>query len=261
MNLQTMTDADLAELLYAKTLLENPGLAARISNAIGTPIEKGLSMLPEGANHIIVTTTRKALEMGLDVAMSTLNEQPQHSANGWHKAFAGLSGAAGGMFGLPALAIELPVSTTIILRSIAAIARSEGENIKSPETRLACLEVFALGGASGSDDAVESGYFAVRAALAKSLSEAAQYIAANGVAQKTAPPLVRLLTQIAARFGVPVTQKAVAQSLPVVGAAGGALINTLFMDHFQNMSRGHFIVRRLERTYGVAVVKVAYLQL
>lgn len=172
-----------------------------------------------------------------------------------------MSGAAGGAFGLPALAIELPVSTAIILRSIADIARSEGESIKSPEARLACLEVFALGGSAANDDAVESGYFTVRAVLAKSLSEAAQYMAANGVAQKTAPPLVRLLTQIAARFGIPVTQKAVAQSLPVVGAAGGALINTLFVDHFQNMSRGHFIVRRLERVYGTETVKLAYLKL
>jgi hypothetical protein len=56
-----------------------------------------------------------------------------------------------------------------------------------------------------------------------------------------------------------VTQKAIAQSLPVVGAAGGALINTLFIDHFQNMSRGHFVVRRLERKYGADVIKQAYL--
>ncbi|UJS24767.1 EcsC family protein [Thiothrix winogradskyi] len=256
-----LTQADLADLQYAKTLLENPGLAARISNAVGTPIEKGLAMLPEGANEMIVTTTRKALETALDFALYTLDEEPQRSTNWLHKTFAGLSGAAGGAFGLPALAIELPVSTAIILRSIADIARSEGESIKSPEARLACLEVFALGGSAANDDAVESGYFTVRAVLAKSLAEATQYLAVHGVAQKTAPPLVRLLTQIAARFGIPVTQKAVAQSLPVVGAAGGALINTLFVDHFQNMSRGHFIVRRLERVYGTETVKLAYLKL
>jgi hypothetical protein len=253
-----MTDADLADLYYAKTLLENPSLAARISNAIGTPIEKGLAMLPEGAHDMIITTTRKALESALDFAIATLDEQPQPSANWLHKTFAGVSGAAGGAFGLPALAIELPISTTIILRSIADIARSEGESIQLPETRLACLEVFALGGSSQQDDAVESSYFAVRAALAKSLSEAANYMATNSMAQKTAPPLVQLLAKIAARFGIPVTQKAIAQSLPVVGAAGGALINTLFMDHFQNMSRGHFIVRRLERNYGEATVRRLY---
>ncbi len=256
-----LTQADLAELRYAKSLLENPGLAARISNAVGTPIEKGLAMLPEGANDIIITTTRKALETALEFALSTLDAQPQNASNWLHKTLAGISGAAGGAFGLSALAVELPVSTTIILRSIADIARSEGENIHLPETRLACLEVFALGGASSKDDAVESGYFTVRATLAKSLSEAAHYLASNAAVQKTAPPLVQLLAKIAARFGIPVTQKALAQSLPVVGAAGGALINTLFVDHFQSMSRGHFIVRRLERQYDVEIIRQVYLVL
>lgn len=256
-----MNNADLAELRYAKSLLENPGLAARISNAVGIPLEKGLAMLPEGANDIIITTTRKALETALNFAISTLDQQPQRSANWVHKTLAGVSGAAGGAFGLPALAIELPLSTTIILRSIADIARSEGENIQLPETRLACLEVFALGGPATSDDAVESGYFAVRAALAKSLSDALEYMTSRGMTQNTAPALVRFITQIAARFGVPVTEKAIAQAVPALGAAGGALINTLFMDHFQNMSRGHFIVRRLERTYGADVVRQHYLGL
>ncbi len=254
-----MTNDDLNDLRYAKSLLENLGLAMRISNAIGTPLEKGLAMLPEGAQEIINKATRKALESALDFAISTLDEQPQQAANWLHKTVAGVTGAAGGAFGLPALAVELPLSTTIILRSIADIARSEGENIKLPETRLACLEVFALGSSSSSDDAVDSAYFAVRAALAKSLSNASQYLASNSIAQKTAPPLVQFVTQIAARFGIPVTQKAIAQAVPVAGAAGGALINTLFIDHFQNMSRGHFIVRRLERTYGSDLVKSVYL--
>ena len=33
-------------------------------------------------------------------------------------------------------------------------------------------------------------------------------------------------------------------------AIGGSLVNGLFIDHFQNMARGHFKVRRLERKYG-----------
>jgi hypothetical protein len=209
---------------------------------------------------MINKATRKALETALDFAISTLDGRAQvDSANLMHKTIAGVAGACGGAFGLPALALELPVSTTIILRSIADIARSEGEDLSLPETRLACLEVFALGGNSKGDDAVDSAYFAVRTALAKTMSSAAQYVAVNGVSQKSAPQLVKLLSQIAARFGAPVTQKAMAQAVPVAGAAGGALINTLFIDHFQNISRGHFIVRRLERAYGEERVKMLYL--
>jgi hypothetical protein len=36
------------------------------------------------------------------------------------------------------------------------------------------------------------------------------------------------------------------------------LINYVFIDHFQSMAKGHFTVRRLERTYGAEVVKRAY---
>ena len=255
----SLTDTDLADLRHAKELLENPGLAARITSLIGTPLEKGLAMLPKGAHELIAKASHKALETALGLSLATMDKHNKQASNWLHKTFAGLSGAAGGAFGLPALAVELPVSTAIILRSIADIARSEGEDLDDPATQLACLEVFALGGSSQSDNAVESGYFAVRATLAKTLSEASQYMAATSLAQQTAPPLVRLVSQIATRFGIPVTQKAIAQSLPVVGAAGGALINTLFIDHFQNMSRGHFVVRRLERKYGTDAVKQAYL--
>ena len=64
--------------------------------------------------------------------------------------------------------------------------------------------------------------------------------------------------QVATRFSVQVSEKAAAQAVPVIGAAGGALINTLFMSHFQDAARGHFVVRRLERLYGGEVVREAY---
>jgi len=52
-----------------------------------------------------------------------------------------------------------------------------------------------------------------------------------------------------------------AQAVPIVGAAGGAGINLLFLDHFQETARGHFVVRRLERRYGKERVRSAYLEI
>ena len=46
--------------------------------------------------------------------------------------------------------------------------------------------------------------------------------------------------------------------IPLIGAAGGALINTIFIDHFQNMARGHFIIRRLERLYDKDLIRQEY---
>jgi len=128
----------------------------------------------------------------------------------------------------------------------------------SPEAKLACLEVFAFGGPSPLDNATKTGYFAIRASLARSISEAAQHIAQKGVAQEGAPVIVRFITRVASRFGVAVSEKLAAQAVPMIGAMGGALINSVFIDHFQDMARGHFIIRRLERTYDPDLIKHAY---
>lgn len=259
MTRESFSSDDLADLWNAKKLLENPSVAARIANAVGTPIEKGLKLLPQGAKDIISTATTKSLKTALSFAVSTMEDRKQGSSNWIHKSVVAMTGLVGGAFGLPALAVELPISTTIMLRSIADIARSEGEKINSPEAKLACLEVFALGGPARGDDGTESGYFAIRSALAKAMGAAVNHLAGGGLAAGArAPVLIRFIAQVAERFGIQVTEKAMAQAIPVVGAVGGALINTLFIDHFQDVARGHFIVRRLERKYGSESVKEMY---
>jgi hypothetical protein len=90
------------------------------------------------------------------------------------------------------------------------------------------------------------------------VSEAAAYLAEKSAVEQSAPALLRLVTAIAARFGVVVSEQAAAKAVPVVGAAGGAAVNVLFMDHFQDMARGHFIVRRLEAKYGTPKVREIY---
>ena len=257
-----LSSTELEELRAAKQLLESPGLAAKISSFVGSPIEKGFALLPKQWSTVVNDATRKAIESALSVALWTMNGAKAGApSNWWHKIAASASGAAGGAFGLAALTVELPVSTTIMLRSIADIARSEGEDLKLAEARLDCIQILALGGNSNRDDGTEIGYFAARAAMAKAVSEAAAHFAAQGVTQHGTPAVVRLITQIAARFSIVVSEKAAAQAVPVVGAIGGAVINTLFIDHFQDMARGHFIVRRLERKYGQALVEQHYVEL
>jgi hypothetical protein len=254
-----ISDDDRGALLYARQLLENPGLAAKITNVIGVPIEKGFKLLPEKWVDVANGATKKSLETALRIALITLDDKAQ--ARSWemlHKLAVAATGAGGGAFGLPALPLELPVSTTIMLRSIADIARSEGERLRMPEAKLACLEVLGLGGRSRGDDPNESVYFATRTALAKAISEAAKYIAEKGLAEQGAQAIVRLIAQLATRFGVNVSEKAAAQAVPVIGGAGGAIINILFIDHFQDMARGHFTVRRLERTYTPELVREEY---
>jgi hypothetical protein len=76
--------------------------------------------------------------------------------------------------------------------------------------------------------------------------------------EEGSPVLVRFLANVASRFGVAVSQKVAAQALPVLGALGGASVNYVFVDHFQQVARGHFVVRRLERSYGKELVRQEY---
>jgi hypothetical protein len=103
-----------------------------------------------------------------------------------------------------------------------------------------------------------NGYFAVRATLAKALAEAGRFIAERGIVAEGAPVIVRFISQVASRFGVVVTQKLAAQSLPLFGALGGAAVNYAFITHFQEMAQAHFTVRRLERIYGREAVRARY---
>jgi EcsC protein family len=254
-----MTHNELIDLKVAKTLLENPAFTIRLANLLGSPIEKGFAMLPRGWSNAVNKAAKTALMKALETAVATLGKRnPRRSRELFHKVLVGASGGIGGAFGLAALPVELPVSTTIMLRSIADIARSESHDISSIRTKLDCLEVFAFGGRTHVDNASESAYWLTRAALSKTVSEAATYLTRKGVVSETAPVIVRLINEIASRFGVIVSEEVAAKAIPIIGAAGGGLVNVLFIAHFQDMARGHFIVRRLEAIYGLDQVREAY---
>ena len=257
-----LSAGDLDVLREAKRRLEHPSLTARLSDMVGRPLESGFRRLPARWHETITVATETALLKGLEFSIRTMGqERPSRSRDLLHKALAAGTGALGGAAGVAALPVELPISTCVMLRSIADIARSEGHDLSSIEIRLACLEVFALGGGSTADDAAESGYWVVRGVLSKYVSDAAAHIARKGLTDRSAPALVRLIAQIAARFGIVVSEQAAATAVPVVGAVTGGAINYLFIDHFQDVAKGHFIIKRLEKKYGTAALQRAYEEL
>jgi hypothetical protein len=256
-----LAEDDRKALAEAVKTLENPGLPSRLSALVGGQLSFAGRFIPDAVLSAANSAATVALRAALKTAVSTLPTTGKFAPARLHTALAAMSGAAGGVFGLASLPVELPVSTTIILRSIAEIARQEGENPRDPATALACLEVFALGGGREAGPASDSGYFAVRTLLAKSVQQAARVVLQRGLADEAAPALVRFLGQIVSRFSVAVSQKALAQAVPVVGAVAGAAINAAFSEHFQALARAHFSVRRLERSYGPEVIREEYRRL
>ena len=252
------SEEDTAALESAVAALERTSFATRLSDLVGRQIGLAADLIPAGIANAANLAAGKALSYAMRAARTTLGDSRRTSSPRLHVAAVAASGAIGGAFGLATLPIELPVSTTLILRSIADIARQEGEDLGRPETELACIEVFGLGAGRDHVPLGESSYFATRAVLAQSITEAARYILKRGLVEETAPALLRVVSQVASRFGLVVTQKILAQGIPLIGAVTGATINAAFMDHYQHLARGHFIVRRLERRYGAVPVRKAY---
>jgi hypothetical protein len=260
----TLAPDDLAALRRAKQELESPALAMKLASIVGSPIEKLIARIPAAANEKVNDATQAALRKCLQIALRTLGRAVPLAANDnrpsnlLHKFAVATTGAAGGAFGLFALPVELPVTTTLMFRSICDIARSEGEDLASIDTQLQCLTVLGMGGTSKADDDADYGYFIMRGALAQAVSKASSEVASKGFSSHGSAALLRLLNTIASRFSVQVSEQVAAKSIPAIGAVLGAMVNTVFMDHFQHIAHGHFTVRRLERRYGLDAVKAAY---
>jgi len=259
MNEDGMEKKDSNDLRTAVMLLEDPGAGIRLMNLIGYPIEGLIKALPRWIGRPIGKAVGNTVGQFFYAALSTMNKKKSGRPFRFiHQAMVVGSGAVGGFFGLPGLIVELPISTTLMLRSIADIARSEGEDLSSIDTHLACITVFGLGGRARSDNSAETAYYAVRAALARTLSKAAEFIAERGMMEESTPIAIRMMANLASRFGLFVTDKMAAEMVPILGGLGGAAINLLFIRHFQAIARGHFTIRRLERKYGEEVVKKEY---
>ncbi|MFT4068621.1 EcsC family protein [Paraburkholderia sp.] len=261
----SLSEQDLNALRRAKHQLESPALAMKLASIVGAPIEKLLTRIPAFANEKVADATQAALRKCLSIALRTLGRRdaakqlaPDKPNNLLHKFAVATTGAAGGAFGLVALPVELPVTTTLMFRSICDVARSEGEDLTSIETQLQCLTVLGMGGTSSEDDDADLGYFFMRGALAQAVSKASSEIASKGFTTHGSAALLRLLNAIAARFSVQVSEQIAAKSIPAIGAVLGAMVNTVFIDHFQQVAHGHFTVRRLERQYGQATIEAVY---
>ena len=80
-----MTPEDLADLQRAKTLLQKPGLAARMTGLLSIPIAKGLALIPARWSRLVGRATHGAIEKALSAAVVTLrSDRPRRAANHLH---------------------------------------------------------------------------------------------------------------------------------------------------------------------------------
>lgn len=270
------TDDELKFIADAARFFEDPGAFIKVLNVFGSGIEKAQKLLPVKAQKAVAQSVRFAIERAVLVSAQTISatsdalsfsEAGKSSGRSGviHNAGAALVGGVGGFFGFPALPVELPLSTLIILRSIMDTARNYGHDISLAEIRLECVYVFSFGSESPKDDASESSYYASRIALSQVMKNAAAFVVGNSakdilaaIENGTAPALLTFIAHIAEQFGVRVTKKLLAQTVPVVGAVGGAGINLAFANFFKQAATFHFGLRRLEIDKGYDETRAAF---
>jgi len=260
---KTLTVSDKAALEAAKQNMKQIGWAMKGLNRIGGVLETGIDKLPQKQQKWLQELAQKVLHTVVKANLKTMKNGKINTApsNIHYKALVTSSGILGGAFGATAFAIDLTVATKFMMRSIMDIARSEGEDLNSFDTQLACLQVLALGGKSKHDDNLDTGYYATRVALSSVVNNATSYATKHGmssVLQGTNSTIMKLISAVASRFSIQVSEKFVAQAIPVIGAAGGGAINLAFINHFQHMAKAHFTIRRLERSYGEVFIRNAF---
>ncbi len=262
----------------ASQFLDRPSFLVRLANSVGKPIELAVRYLPVKQQNAVHKATESALKKGLLLVTKTVDASPapvrsfeksmsrSRKLGLLHSAASFGLGAAGGLFGIFSLPIELPLTTAVILRSIASIAGEFGMDLNDPQTQLECLYILSLGSPhTTADDAFASAYWSSRAAFATLTNEAASFLAhkssaeiARAIEHKTAPVLVKFIAQVASRFEIVVSEKILAEALPIIGAIGGGAVNAAFTDYFSDAARFHFGLRALENKHGQAVVQKIY---
>ena len=233
-----MSARDYAALARAAGLLEQTSFAMKIAAFIGRPASHALEMLPGLANWQLVRVIEQAILKCLRIAIDSLDGTPPSAPSRWvPRVTTAVTGGLGGLFGALALPIELPLTTTIMLQSIADIARHQGEDLARPEARLACLEVFALGDRRSGKRA-DIGYYATRSMLAHLTADITAIIIQRQTVDPTSPVAAQMAGEIASRFGIAVSERIAASALPIIGALGGATVNMMFMSYFQQIAEG-----------------------
>ncbi|MBU6448068.1 MAG: EcsC family protein [Rhodospirillales bacterium] len=246
-----LTEQEKWQLWEAAVLMaDSRGMLVRLAGVFGRQVE-GLKALVSQAGGRIggvawLDLTQRAQEAVEDVlwnsyayAIFGLEAAPHFirpkrpRKNLMHRLATTASGAASGFAGLPGVLVDIPFTTATILRSIAEVARDSGEDLSSEETRRACLEVLAFGSPNENGEQTETGYWAARL----------------GVSHLTINLLIR---SAAGQFGLVLSEKLIAQMVPVAGAVTGGLLNYSFTDYYQGMAKVHFCLRALEKRTGDA---------
>src|SRR2546426_6756009 len=172
-------------------------------------------------------------------------------------------GIPGAQLVIPSLILtDVTSSMTLLSRHTCRIATTYGYSSRNPKN-LAHLVAAMAPHADSSDE----GYLALKTAVVTSIRESGQFMARTAgmvmdrqLLEREAPQMIRLITYVADRLGIVITQKELGILVPIVGAVLNSSINVAFQQVGHQTAKDYFRRVILEDRYGEELVSYAIRQ-
>jgi hypothetical protein len=172
-------------------------------------------------------------------------------------------GIPGAQLVIPSLILtDVTSSMTLLSRHTCRIATVYGYSSKKPDNLPHLMA--AMAPQTGSSD---EGYLALKTAVVTSIRESGQFMARTAgvvldrqLLEREAPQMIRLITYVADRLGIVITQKELGILVPIAGAVLNSSINFAFQQVGHQTAKDYFRRLLLEDRYGEEIVAYAIQQ-
>jgi len=169
-------------------------------------------------------------------------------------------GIPGAQLAIPSLILmDVTTSLTLLSRHTCQVATSYGYSSREPHNLPHMIAAMAPQTETG-----DEGYLALKTAVVTSISESGKFLARTGsmvidrqVLEREAPQMIRLITYVADRLGVVLTQKELGIIVPVAGALLNSSLNVAFQRLGHQTAKDYFRRLILEDRYGDEIVAYA----
>jgi hypothetical protein len=165
----------------------------------------------------------------------------------WSLGYAVTGGGAAGALGLAGLAIDVPATMTLALRTARLTGLAYGFGSKGPAEQIYILNILQLAGANSAEErqAAMARLAEGRRAFSREDWRKVSEMTGQAVGASTAA------RRVAETLGVNLSMRKMAQVVPLVGAAVGASVNAAFQNDVAAAARFAFRARWLEINEGI----------
>jgi hypothetical protein len=172
-------------------------------------------------------------------------------------------GIPGAQLVIPSLILmDVTSSMTLLSRHTCRIATAYGYSSRKMEHLPHLMAAMAP-----QTESSDEGYLALKTAVVTSIRESGQFMARTAgmvldrqMLEREAPQMIRLITYVADRLGVVITQKELGILVPIAGAVLNSSINVAFQQVGHQTAKDYFRRLLLEDRYGEELVAYAIQQ-